>query len=324
MGGGKMVISLDFELYWGVTDSKSIDAYQSNILGVQSVIPKLLHLFDQYQIKATFAIVGFLFCHNKKELLEHLPKTLPKYKNKKLSPYKNQVEKMQDDDLTQPYYFAPELIRLIKNHSQHEIATHTFSHYYCLEPGQQATDFFYDLEAALKIASEYQVNITSIVFPRNQYNKTCINLCEELGIQCYRGNPKHWIYQADVNKTFLWIKKGIRLLDHYINITGHHCYERIWSKYDSIKNIQASRFLRPYTPSLSWIESIRLQRILSSMTHAAKNNLTFHLWWHPHNFGIHQQANFKFLESILKHYQYLNVTYQFSSCTMAECARSQQ
>ncbi len=324
MGGGKMVISLDFELYWGVTDSKSIDAYQSNILGVQSVIPKLLYLFDQYQIKATFAIVGFLFCHNKKELLEHLPKTLPQYNNKKLSPYINHVDKMKDDDLTQPYYFAPELIRLIKNHSQHEIATHTFSHYYCLEPGQQATEFFYDLEAALKIASAYQINITSIVFPRNQYNKTYLNLCEELGIQCYRGNPKHWIYQADINKTFRWIKKGIRLLDHYINITGHHCYERIRSKHDSIKNIQASRFLRPYTPSLSWFESIRLQRILSSMTHAAKNNLTFHLWWHPHNFGIHQEANFKFLESILKHYQYLNVTYQFSSCTMAECARSQQ
>ena len=271
MGGGKMVISLDFELYWGVTDSKSIDAYQSNILGVQSVIPKLLHLFDQYQIKATFAIVGFLFCHNKKELLEHLPKTLPQYKNKKLSPYINHVDKMKDDDLTRAYYFAPELIQLIKNYSQHEIATHTFSHYYCLEAGQQATDFFYDLEAALKIASEYQVNITSIVFPRNQYNKTCLNLCE-----------------------------------------------------DTLINIPASRFLRPYTPSLSWIESIRLKRILSSMTHAAKNNLTFHLWWHPHNFGIHQEANFKFLESILKHYQYLNVTYQFSSCTMAECARSQQ
>ena len=324
MGGGKMVISLDFELYWGVTDSKSIDAYQSNILGVQSVIPKLLHLFDQYQIKATFAIVGFLFCHNKKELLEHLPKTLPQYKNKKLSPYANIIEKMKDDDLMQPFYFAPELIQLIKNHSQHEIATHTFSHYYCLEPGQQATDFFYDMEAALKLASEYQVNITSIVFPRNQYNKTCLNLCEELGIQCYRGNPKHWIYQADINKTFLWIKKGIRLLDHYLNITGHHCYKTTKPKEDTLINIPASRFLRPYTPSLSWIESIRLQRILSSMTHAAKNNLTFHLWWHPHNFGIHQQANFKFLESILKHYQYLNVTYQFSSCTMAECARSQQ
>ncbi|MBK8241811.1 MAG: hypothetical protein IPK88_00135 [Saprospiraceae bacterium] len=75
MGGGKMVISLDFELYWGVTDSKSIDAYQSNILGVQSVIPKLLYLFDQYQIKATFAIVGFLFVTIKR-LLEHLPKDI--------------------------------------------------------------------------------------------------------------------------------------------------------------------------------------------------------------------------------------------------------
>ena len=123
MGGGKMVISLDFELYWGVTDSKSIDrtgffiesGYKSNILGVQSVIPKLLYLFDQYQIKATFAIVGFLFCHNKKELLEHLPKTLPQYKNKKLSPYINHVDKMKDDDLTRAKFQMLLIERVLHN-----------------------------------------------------------------------------------------------------------------------------------------------------------------------------------------------------------------
>lgn len=322
MGGGKMVISLDFELYWGVRDTRTLDTYQSNILGVQSVIPKLLHLFDQYQIKATFAIVGFLFCHNKKELLEHLPKQLPQYNNKNLSPYAHLIEKMNDDDLTQPFYFAPELIQLIKKHVQHEIATHTFSHYYCLEVGQQATDFFYDLEAALTIASEYQINIISIVFPRNQYDTKYLDLCKDAGLQCYRGNPNHWIYQADTSESNHWIKRGIRLLDHYINITGHHCYKNTMPKDDTLINIQASRFLRPYTPFLSWFESIRLHRILSSMTHAAKNDLTFHLWWHPHNFGINQEANLKFLESILKHYQFLNIKYQFSSCTMAECAHS--
>ena len=63
--------------------------------------------------------------------------------------------------------------------------------------------------------------------------------------------------------------------------------------------------------------------IKSEIQKAAQNGEVYHLWWHPHNFGIHQEANFKFLESILKHYQYLNVTYQFSSCTMAECAHSQ-
>ena len=42
------------------------------------------------------------------------------------------------------------------------------------------------------------------------------------------------------------------------------------------------------------------------MTYAARNNLTYHLWWHPHNFGVHQNENFSFLEEILSHYDKLN------------------
>ena len=56
------------------------------------------------------------------------------------------------------------------------------------------------------------------------------------------------------------------------------------------------------------------------MTHAAKNNLMYHLWWHPHNFGVDQDENFKFLEEILKHYQYLNKKYNFESITMSNLA----
>ena len=46
----------------------------------------------------------------------------------------------------------------------------------------------------------------------------------------------------------------------------------------------------------------------------------YHLWWHPHNFGINQLENFAFLEEILVHYRYLNEKYGFTSCTMSELA----
>ena len=58
------------------------------------------------------------------------------------------------------------------------------------------------------------------------------------------------------------------------------------------------------------------------MTYAAKNNCTYHLWWHPHNFGINQDENFSFLEKILMHYKQLNKEYQFQSYTMSELAKS--
>lgn len=52
------------------------------------------------------------------------------------------------------------------------------------------------------------------------------------------------------------------------------------------------------------------------MTHAAKKNLVYHLWWHPHNFGRNTERNIKMLDSILEHYAYLNKKYGFGSITM--------
>ncbi|MBK9533038.1 MAG: hypothetical protein IPO42_14830 [Chitinophagaceae bacterium] len=59
---GTFVISLDYELLWGVWDVTSIDKYGEHILGVKKVIPALLNLFDAYHIRSTFATVGILFC----------------------------------------------------------------------------------------------------------------------------------------------------------------------------------------------------------------------------------------------------------------------
>ena len=59
---------------------------------------------------------------------------------------------------------------------------------------------------------------------------------------------------------------------------------------------------------------------MNSMTHAAKNGLTYHLWWHPHNFGINLTENLAFLEKILQHYQKLAVKYSFNSVSMTGLA----
>jgi hypothetical protein len=54
------------------------------------------------------------------------------------------------------------------------------------------------------------------------------------------------------------------------------------------------------------------------MTYAAKNNLIYHLWWHPHNFGAYQGENFAGLVKILNHYKRLNEKFGFASLSMGE------
>ena len=58
---GKFVISLDFELFWGVSENKTIKNYGINISNTHDVVNKLLNLFSKYNIEATWATVGFLF-----------------------------------------------------------------------------------------------------------------------------------------------------------------------------------------------------------------------------------------------------------------------
>ena len=83
---GIFVISLDFELFWGVSDG-DIDQYIDNLYGVPIAVKHILNAFDKYKIHATWATVGFLFFESKKELVKFMPSKLPEYIDKSLDPY---------------------------------------------------------------------------------------------------------------------------------------------------------------------------------------------------------------------------------------------
>lgn len=318
---GKFVISLDFELYWGVRDKRSIQEYGENIRGVHQVIPRLLNIFREYGIKATFSTVGFLFFDSKSELTEGLPDRKPAYTDPTLSPYNGHMDMVGDSPANDPYHFAPHLIKQIQEFPEQEIGSHTFSHYYCLERGQTVEDFEADLEAAINIAAKYGVKLTSLVFPRNQFNNEYLRVCREKGITCYRGNELSWLYEARSGVTESRFRRALRLIDAYINISGHNCYADNYMRQGDPANIPATRFLRPYSTRLKALDGLRLNRIKSGMTHAAKNALTYHLWWHPHNFGMNQDENFGFLKKILDHFTRLNKQYNFESYTMSELTK---
>ena len=73
MSKGIFTISLDFELFWGVRDHRTLENYGENILNVHQVVPRLLELFAKYNVHCTWATVGFLFFKEKQEMLSYLP-----------------------------------------------------------------------------------------------------------------------------------------------------------------------------------------------------------------------------------------------------------
>ena len=146
---GIFTVSLDFELYWGILDVKSIQDYQENLKSVPKVIEIMLELFEEYEVHATWATVGFLFAQDVEELKQTIPTKIPNYNNPKFNPY---LYITNNNTLESCYHFAPYLIDKIHNYKNQEIGTHTFSHYYCLEEGQSKEEFSSDIEAAIMMA----------------------------------------------------------------------------------------------------------------------------------------------------------------------------
>jgi peptidoglycan/xylan/chitin deacetylase (PgdA/CDA1 family) len=316
---GILIISLDFELYWGMLDKKSLADYRENLLGVRKAVPYLLDLFQEFAIHATWATVGFLFCETHDELLNSLPVNKPIYKNSSLSPY-TYIYTIGENEEEDPFHYAPSLIRMIASHAGQEIGSHTFSHYYCLADGQDIATFEADLRAAIKVAKKFNVTFKSIVFPRNQVNgEEYISICKKLGIIAYRGNKPTWIHKKRIGGDSI-VKKMLARLDGYIPISGRDCFSINDDNANKNVpfNIQGSRFLRPYSKSFSFLQPLKLRRVLSDLSYAAKNGHIYHLFWHPENFGVNLEENISFLRKILDHYVHLRNTYRMENLSMGE------
>ena len=314
---GIFIISLDFELYWGVRDKRTIEQYRGNLLGVRRAIPALLSLFAEYGIHATWATVGMLFASDADELKRELPRVRPRYSNVAHCPYRY-LE--QAAALDPRFHFAPDMIDLIRASPGQEIGTHTFSHYYCLESGQDAAAFQADLTAAMAVAARRNIQVQSLVFPRNQWNSDYLSSVADAGIRCFRGNESSWTHAAASNARQGVARRSVRLLDAYLNLTGQHTFSPADCAQQKPFNIPASRFLRPHAPRLAVLDGLRLQRITRALDHAAARQQAMHLWWHPHNFGVNLEANLRFLRRVLDHFRSLQQRGAIESLNMRELA----
>ncbi|MBK8499529.1 MAG: polysaccharide deacetylase family protein [Flavobacteriales bacterium] len=320
MPPGAFIISLDFELFWGMRDKRTIEGYGPNILGVRQALPRMLEAFDAHGVKATFATVGLLFFEKKDDLLKALPALRPGYANKDLSPFNGHIDGIGGDEASDPYHYGASLIREILKHPAHEIACHTFSHYYCLERGQTEEQFTADLEAARKAARSFGVELKSFVFPRNQYNQRYLAVCAAHGITAYRGNERSWLYGGRNQEDESKFRRAFRLLDTWLNLSGRNCHP-LPEPGDVLPfDLPSSRYLRPYNRKYAMLDGLKLRRITRAMDHAARSGTLFHLWWHPHNFGCDLEENMAMLEKILSHYDTLHREHGFRSCTMNELA----
>ena len=316
---GTLIVSLDFELFWGMLDCSTLEAYQDHVLGGRTAIPRLLELFHKYDIHATWATVGFLFADNYEDAARFFPELRPSYVKPELDGYAH-FEKIGRDEQTAPCFYAPGLLEKIAATPGQEIGSHTFCHYYCREKGQTVDQFAADMGAARAIAASKGYEVTSVILPRNQSEPEYTEVLRKMGFTAYRAEEADWIHKGFRKWDFQVPYRLLHLLDMYLPLTGQCCYAP--RQENGIWNLVGSRIFRPIFRPLEFLEGMKLRRIKREMRYAAKHGLIYHLWWHPHNMGARTEENLAQLEELFRYYHELKEKYGMQCLNMREAAAS--
>jgi hypothetical protein len=168
------------------------------------------------------------------------------------------------------------------------------------------------------MASDLGSGCTSLVLPRNQIVDEFIPVLPQAGIEVYRGNAEHWLYRRGDAVPGGVAGRLARFADACLPLSGkatarprHH---------NGLVQLPGSLFLYPWSARQRPLLALRLARIKAAMTAAARSGGVFHLWWHPHNFGVDLEHNLALLDQVLRHYQVLAGEYGMQSRCMADFA----
>lgn len=297
---GTFIISLDFELLWGLAgwSLQRINSYQSHIDGSRCALKGILEILERYGVKCTIGYVGGMDYASVEEFKHVNVENEPMYKEPMFSSYRSLVPHI-GKEFSEELFFCKDVIASLVKNINVELGSHTFSHYYCLEEGQTIEEFEADIQAAVTEAAHRGLQLKTVIFPRNQVYPEYLEVCARHGFTHYRGNLETYLYRSEQTPANFSLRRILRLADTYFNLSGHNSYDKP-KKLSGIINVPGSRFYRPYSPLLAFLEPLKVRRVKKSIEYAAKHGQIYHLWWHPHNFGLHTEKNLAQLEEICK------------------------
>jgi hypothetical protein len=298
----KVVLSLDFELRWGVHDVYGLDfsGYRRNLEGVRNAIPALLKLFDVHHVHATWATVGAIGCENWDEYFARAPRP-PRYKRAAFAVNPEYAVL----DANGSVHFAPDLIRQIVASPGQELGSHTFSHLYLREEGVTAEDVAADFAAIAKLFEErFGITPRSLVFPRNQ--PAFPDIIRTSTIKVWRGNPEPWYYECEDSEHNGPLPRALKLIDA-VNPVSRRAAPLEGDM------TRASLFLRLNFTQYLWSAHLaKIKRELASL----RPNDVLHLWFHPHNLGQNMKLRLSRVEQVIELIAERAQRGELVSCTM--------
>lgn len=317
--GGALVVSVDFELAWGLRESRGTPGWRERVEGARAVVPRLLDLLERRRVHATWGVVGALALSGWRELREALPAVAARFADPRLRTDEYLAE-VGDHPEEEPLHFAPELVAAIAATPGQELATHTFAHYHCGEPGHTEEAFEADLVASLGALERFGPRPRSIIFPKNQVAPQCLAICARHGIAAYRGVAPGWLHAPRrVGARGPSLRRALRLLDEGVALSGSNAFGLATVAGPAPRNVPASRLFLPRGGS-ALRNRLLVRRVTGGLRHAARRGLIYHLWWHPHNFALDTDRRLALLDEVLDEFAALRTARGMVSLTMQEAA----
>lgn len=292
---GSVVVSLDAELGWGFHDLP--DPPGNRVESGRRGWSVMLELLDEFDVPATWAVVGHLMLESCDGVHEEHPAP-PGWFDRERGAWADR------EDLR----FGPDLVEgVLEADADHELASHTFSHVLFGDPKTDRELAAAELDRATDIAADWGQPIDSFVYPRNDVGHR--DVLAEYDVSAYRGlsptrDGVRGVFDSTVRDQSL---VTVPRTDEY-----------------GLVNVPASLFLFGFEgPARTVAESVWTDPMLElarrGIDEAVRSDGVFHMWLHPNN--LTSERDDRRMRSILSYLERRRSETELSVETMGDVAR---
>jgi peptidoglycan/xylan/chitin deacetylase (PgdA/CDA1 family) len=292
---GVLTISLDFELIWGTLDLFGPDKFARACLAERELVPRLLDLFVEFDVRATWCILGHLFLQscNCVQGSKHPEIVRPRHAWHSNDWFEHDPCTTEE---SAPLFYGRELVERIRSCAvAQEIGCHSFSHAIFGDSGCSAQTAESELAACMRLAESLGIEMRSFAFPRNAVGH--LDVLKAHGFQIYRGP------EPTTHSTKPWnnIIKRIAHLSAVIRAAEPPVVSPEWVE-PGLWNIPGSMIYFPMHGLRRYIPiGRRVRRAIKGLDAAVRERKVFHLWFHPTNLADEPEKMFAGLRAILTH-----------------------
>lgn len=305
---GYFLFSLDTELAWGYFDQYRPGRFSSGGVRERKAIRRLLDIFDEFEISATWAVVGHMFFASC-EKCEVCP--VLEWKGKYSS-----FEQIYDTN--DQLWYGADVIDLLQSRStRHEIGFHGYTHKVFDERVMTEAEAKTEITEWRRLAARKNITPYSVAFPRNRAGH--LGAFKDAGYICYRGDELR-----PRGSRFTLLNKAMNVFDLILQIRTPLVYESILDE-SGLVNLPASRWLfgmnRRVEAALDSVglSTLRIRPMVEAVKRAAHEGRIVHIWAHPEEFKT--DADFEKLRFLLRHVAGEIKKGSMQSITMIDLAR---